>query len=61
MCNTLFDVLTPIHALAGAALYRLELRKLGLPEAQHVGRQLAQAGNFSDTKIEFLRNQDIGQ
>ncbi len=55
-----FDVLAPIHALAGAALHRLELRELGFPETQHVGRQMAQTGNFSDAEIELFRNQNIG-
>ena len=42
------NVATPVHALPGAALDRLELRKLRLPEAQHVGRQPAQPGNLAD-------------
>ena len=54
-----FDVLTAIHALAGAALHRLELGKFGFPEAQHVGWQLAQPGNFSNAEVEFFRNQYI--
>src|SRR5436305_2621831 len=33
-----FHILATIHALTGVALDRLELRKLGLPEAQHVRR-----------------------
>src|SRR6266849_5494956 len=55
-----FDVLAAIHALASAALYRLELGKLGFPEAQDVSGQVAETGNFSDAEIEFFRNQHLG-
>ena len=33
-----FDVLVAVHALAGAALDRLQVGELGFPEAQDVGR-----------------------
>ena len=31
------DIAAAVHALAGAAFYRFQLRELALPEAQHVG------------------------
>ena len=52
-------VFASIHALAGAALDWLELRKFGLPEAQNVGGKLAQAGNFSDAEIKFVGDDDL--
>jgi len=54
------NIFAPIHALAGAALYRLQLRKFRLPKTQHVRRQAAQAGNFADAKVELLRNHHLG-
>src|SRR6185312_16322342 len=51
-----FNVLAAIHSLAGAALNRLELWELGLPKAQHIRRQMAKRGNFSDAKIKALGN-----
>ena len=54
------DILAAIHALTRTALHRLELGKLSFPEAQNVGRQVAQARNFSNAEIELFRNQHIG-
>src|SRR5580765_7219588 len=54
-----FHIFAAIHTLPGAALYRLELRKLGLPKPQHVSGQAAQSGNFSDAEIELVRNNDV--
>src|SRR5580698_6826917 len=52
----IFHVTLAVHALAGAALYRLQLGKLRLPKAQDIGWQLAQAGDFSDAEVELVRN-----
>jgi hypothetical protein len=49
-----------IHALAGAALDRLEMGKLGLPKAQNVGRQAAELGDLSDAKIKLIRDDHVG-
>lgn len=57
--HDVFHVATPIHTLPGAALDRLELWKFRLPESQNIGRQTAQACNFANPEIKFLRNQDL--
>src|SRR5450756_1572371 len=49
-----------VHALSGAAFHWLELRKFGFPEPKYVGRQAAQASDFSDAEIELIRNDDFG-
>src|SRR5581483_877262 len=54
------DVLVTIHPLPCTALDGLQLGELGFPETQNVCRQLAKAGNFADTEIEFFRNDDVG-
>src|SRR5258708_10644878 len=54
-----FHIAPAIHALPGAALYWLQLRKLGLPKAQHIGGQLAQGGYFSDAEIELVGDEDL--
>src|SRR5664280_903742 len=56
----IFHVTLTIHSLSGAALDRLELRELGLPEAQHVSRETAKAGYFTDAEIELVRDDRIG-
>src|ERR1035437_3655092 len=48
-----------VHALPGAALDGLQLRKFGFPEPKHVSRQAAQAGDFTDAEIELVRNDDF--
>ncbi len=54
-----FNVLTPVHPLPCAALDRLQLRKFGLPEAQDVSRQAAEAGNFADAEVKLVGNYDF--
>src|SRR5450631_2240967 len=51
--KNILDVALAVHALTGAALYRLQLRELALPEAQHVCRKLAQFRNFTNPEIQF--------
>ena len=53
------DVALAVHALSRAALDRLQLRELGLPEAQHVGGQMAQRGHFSDAEIKLVGDEDF--
>lgn len=50
-----------IGALPGAALGRLELGKLGFPEAQYVRWQTAKAADFADAKVELVGNQDFAR
>jgi hypothetical protein len=50
------DVAAAIEALAGAAFVRLELRKFALPEAEDVGRDLAEPGYLADAKVELVRD-----
>ena len=45
------DVLRPIVAAPTTALERLDLRKFGLPEAEHVRRKVELFGNFSGGAI----------
>src|ERR1022692_2983088 len=52
-------VLAAIHALAGAALDRLKLGELGLPETQNVSRKTAQACHFADAEVEPFRDYDF--
>src|SRR5438270_4489785 len=49
------DVALTIHALPGGTLDRLELREFTFPETQHVSRQAAQLGDFTDTEVQLLR------
>src|ERR1700722_2669108 len=55
-----FHVALTVHALPGAAFDGLELRKLGFPETQHVGRQAAEIGDFANAEIELVRDNDLG-
>jgi hypothetical protein len=57
--QNVLDVFAAVHALSGAALYRLELGKFGFPEAQNVRRQMTETGNFTDTKIKFVGDQYV--
>src|SRR5581483_793930 len=50
------DVALPVEALAGAAFVGLELRELGLPEAQYVGGDLAEPRDIADPEVELVRN-----
>src|SRR5580704_11604667 len=52
------DVALAVQALAGAAFDRFDLRKFGLPEAQHVGGQVAEGGDFADAEIKFVGDED---
>src|ERR1022692_1659043 len=56
----IFHVTLTIHSLPGAALDRPELRELGFPEAQHVSRETAKAGYFTDAEVELVRDDRIG-
>src|SRR5215831_7822287 len=53
------DITFTIHALAGIALDRLQLRKLGFPETQNVGRKAAQARDLADAEVKLFRDQDF--
>ena len=53
-----FYVAAAIKALAGAAFVGLELGELALPEAEDVGGNVAEFGDFSDTEVELVR--DVG-
>ena len=50
------DVAATIEALTGAAFVGLELGKFALPEAEHVGGNLAEPGYLADAKVELVRN-----
>jgi hypothetical protein len=50
------DVAATVEALAGAAFVGLELRELALPEAQDVGRNVAEFGDFADAEVELVRD-----
>jgi hypothetical protein len=49
----------PIHTLPSTAFDRFELREFGFPKAQDVGRQMAEARDFPDTKIELVGYYDL--
>jgi len=51
-------VAAPVEALAGAALIGPELGKLALPEAEDVGGDVAEFGDFADAEVELVR--DVG-
>jgi hypothetical protein len=53
-----FYVAAAVETLAGAAFVGLELRELAFPEAEDVGWNVAEPGDFSDAEVEFVR--DIG-
>src|ERR1700733_15842134 len=53
-----FNVAAAVEALAGAAFVRLELREFALPEAENVGRDVAELGDFADAEVELVR--DVG-
>ena len=50
------DIATAIETLAGAAFVGFELREFALPEAQDVGRDVAEFRYFADAKVELVRN-----
>jgi hypothetical protein len=45
-----------IEALAGAAFVGLELRELGLPEAEDVRMHIAQLSHIANAEVELVRN-----
>jgi hypothetical protein len=53
-----FYVAAAVEALAGSAFVGLELREFALPEAEDVGWNVAELGDFADTEVEFVR--DVG-
>jgi hypothetical protein len=50
------DVAATIETLAGATFVGFELRELALPEAQDVGWDIAEPGDFTDAEVEFVRD-----
>jgi hypothetical protein len=50
------DVALAVEALAGAAFVGLELRELGLPEAEDVGGDIAQLRYIANAEVELVRN-----
>jgi hypothetical protein len=50
------DVATAIETLAGAPFVGLELGEFALPEAQDVGRDVAEFRNFADAEVELVRD-----
>jgi hypothetical protein len=55
-----FYILVTVHPLPSAAFNRLELGKFRFPEAQNIGGQAAEAGDFAYAKVKFLWNHHIG-
>jgi len=53
-----FNIAAAVETLAGAALVGFELRKLALPEAQDIGWNVAELGDFTDTEVKLVR--DVG-
>jgi hypothetical protein len=53
-----FHVATAIEPLAGTAFVGLELRELALPEAENIGGNVAEFGDFADAEVELVR--DVG-
>jgi hypothetical protein len=56
----IFHVALTIHALAGAALDRLELGEFGFPETQDVRRKTTQGGHFTNAEVELVGDDRIG-
>src|SRR6266478_363601 len=59
--NDAFNVPTAIHALAGIALDGFQLRELSFPEAQDVGREPAETGDFPDAEVQLFRDHDFAR
>ena len=59
MTQHIFDIFPAIHALTGATFYRLELGKLGFPEAQDVRRETAQIGHFANAEVKAFRDHNF--
>ena len=49
-----FHVALAVEPLAGAALVRLQLRKLRLPESQDIGLNVANSRNIANLEIETI-------
>ncbi len=45
-----------VEALPGSALIGLELRKLGLPKAQHIRLDRTQAGDIANAEVKLIRD-----
>jgi len=50
------DVPAAVETLAGATFVRLELGKFALPEAEDIGRQVAEFRDFADAEVELIRD-----
>src|SRR5215472_7694101 len=53
------DVFAAIHALSGIAFDRFQQGEFSFPEAQDVGGQAAELGDFADAEVELFRNDDF--
>ena len=51
-----FNVAAAVETLSGAAFVGFELRKLTLPEAEDVGGNVAEFGDFTDAEVELVRD-----
>ena len=51
-----FDVAAAIETLAGAAFVGFEVGELALPEAQDIGGNVAEFGDFADAEVELVRD-----
>ena len=50
------NVAATIETLAGAPFVGFELRELALPEAQDVGWDITEPGDFADAEVKFVRD-----
>lgn len=57
--NDILHVLATIETLSGIAFVGFELRKLSLPETEHIRGQRAKFGNFSDPEEKLLWDNDL--
>jgi hypothetical protein len=57
----IFHVRATVGALAGVALGRLELGKLGFPEAQNVRGEPAEAADFANAEVKLVGNNDLAR
>jgi hypothetical protein len=53
-----FYLFFPVETLSCAAFVGFQLGELGLPEAEDVGRDLAQSGDVADAEVELVGNGD---
>ena len=54
------DVAAAVEALAGAAFVWFELGEFALPEAEDVGGDVAETGDFADAEVELVGISDRG-